>query len=289
MLSSISTISPRALFTLWWRERWVRGLVILLIPIAMIDSTYTILLSEKYGTDAELNPFGSFLLANDLWILWVVLNISGFSLFCMLTGSYYLHSRYSIKGPDTSILSFLLSIRIGMVAYNLTFYYVESVAAGYPPMWAAFFTTAVSYLIFNKLLSLEYNLSFRWLKAQFQSRFDRLHDRRLVIETAGDNESQSLSEKVQPITSSETTSKQRSVWFKRTGYIALAILSLFITMFVLQFMMELAGIWGVLRTFGWVSLDGGLFLAFFGVILVFVGVSIALIMKAFEVTEDIPS
>jgi hypothetical protein len=289
MLSDITRIPSKDLFTLWWTRRWVRALVIALLPVSLIDSYYTIQLVNLFGAEAEVNPVGSYMLGIGQWWLWTLFNAVGFALFCMLSGSYYLSVRKYQDTPNTLLFSSILSLRIGMAAYNVTFYYMESVAAGYPPLWFSILATGISLILLNRLLTLKHDLSWKRFKAQVQSRMDGLRDRRLIGATKKRSEESATADlsfnvQSQPPEGIPRISRRR-VLAKRLGYLGLWVVTLAVAFFIMELMMNISGIWEwYARPRGWVSLDSW-FLVFFLQIIIIVGVSVYFIYKALDVHE----
>ncbi|MFX1579239.1 MAG: hypothetical protein ACFFBJ_06290 [Promethearchaeota archaeon] len=289
MLSDITRIPSRDLFTLWWTQRWVRFLVIALLPVSIIDSYYTIQLVRIFGAEAEVNPVGSYMLGIGQWWLWTLFNTIGFALFCMLSGSYYLSVRKYQDIPNTFLFSLILSLRVGMAAYNVTFYYLESIAAGYPPLWISILATGISFILLNRLFTLKHDLSWKRFKAQIQSRIDGLRDRRLIGTT------KKSSEESTPVYSGVTTESEppegiprlsrRKVLAKRLGYLGLWVVTIAVVFLIMEVILNLSGLWEWYdRPQGWVSLDSW-FLVFFLQIIIFVGVSVYFLYKAFDVHE----
>ncbi|RLI55334.1 MAG: hypothetical protein DRO87_09105, partial [Candidatus Thorarchaeota archaeon] len=116
LVKNLSTITARELLIGWWAERWVRGIVLTLIPIGIGDSIYTVAMATEYGVEIEFNPITRELLNLGLWLPWAVLNVLGFTFFCMMAGSYYLHTRWRPGGPDTFVFSFIIALRVAMAA-----------------------------------------------------------------------------------------------------------------------------------------------------------------------------
>jgi len=286
VLSTIGSMPPRSLFTLWWSERWVRFLIIALSPVAVLDTTYTILLATQFGPKAEMNPVGRFMLENGSWMLWVAFSWIGFALLCMLTGSYYLAARKELGQPDTGFLSLIISLKVGMVGYNATFYHIESVGAGYPPLWIGALAVVISYLVLSRLLTLEHDLSWKRLRAQVQSRLDALRDARLVSTAKSTSDTTKTFESAAAESPMPRFLSRRETWTKRLGYLGLWVISVVLLFALLEAMLKASGLWDwTSRDFGWVSLEGPWFLAFFLIIVVFIGVSMMLIIKAFDVGE----
>ena len=72
----------------------MRGFVIILIPVSIIDAFFTLQGVMIYGPEAEMNPIGRFLLGLGYWPLWVALNVVGFT-FLHACGILLLaHKRY---------------------------------------------------------------------------------------------------------------------------------------------------------------------------------------------------
>ncbi|MGY5872192.1 MAG: hypothetical protein RTV72_08115 [Candidatus Thorarchaeota archaeon] len=291
MLQQLNAISTRDVFTLWWNTRWIRFLVLSLIPVGIVDAAFTLAAISMYGVEIEINPFVRTIISSGHWLAWALINITAFSLFCMLTGSYYLHTRSRTKGPDAFWLSFVIALRVGMVVYNITFMYLPFLEGGMnPPFWTFFASIIITFTTMNWLLKRKTDISIAGTKKYFRYRLDRIHDRRLLRSVRTDmkpDEPQitSIEESMPPV---KRTIRSR---IGRGMYLILAIVS-FGAMFVaLDLILRFSG-W-----MGWES-DYGNYLVFkpetalgfvmsFGVIIFFLGLTMGFIYKAFDSSDDI--
>lgn len=285
MLEHLRSIGSKRLFTLWWTIRWTRYAVLFLIPVAVLDVIFTLFGVWQYGVAVEMNPVGRWLMSADLWIPWIALNIGGFMAFCMFAFSYYLHSRSMIGGPDTTFLAFLISLRVGMATYNMAYYYIVSVAAGYPPLWLSLVATGISFFILNVLLHLEHDLSWRRTIASIKTRIDGLKDRRIIRSVGGIDEKSDIS-----ASSPLLSENGRRIWLKRSGFIALSLIGFYMTLLVLELFVYLAGLSEWLRDLGQTLVISDQEMALWFMltlfaVMIFVGLSVASIAKAFEVQE----
>ncbi len=296
-MKNLSTITPNELFLGWWNERWVRGMVLMLIPIGIIDSVYTIAMTFRYGFEVEFNPITRELLAAGLWFPWAIINIVGFTFFCMMAGSYYLHTRTRPEGPDTFALSFVIALRIAMVGYNVTFYYLPYVGGMvYPPFWAGGISFILSLYWMNKLLKRKYDISWSQAKYYFKSRYDSYKDTKLITSVGAQRE-----DTTSPDTSTIATKSikdelpqiklpwWKSSWMRRTFYLACGLLSIFLMGFSIQLIGQITGLasWREHHGDYFVlnEITGPPFMASFLAIIFFMGVSIAMIFKAFSSSE----
>ena len=297
-MKNIKTLQVNELFTKWWTERWVRGIVLLLIPIGIVDTIYTIAISQVYGVQSEFNPITRTLLEAGFWLPWSLLNIGGFMLFCMMAGSYYLHTRWNPGGPDTFWLSFVIALRVGMVGYNVTFLYLPFVVTVYPPFWAALFSFSFTLYSMNKLLKRRHDLSWSQTRYYLTSKVQQYKDTKL-IESAGIPEDES------PDTSDWNKEVKREIkedrskvekpfwqktWVKRAAYLTGSLLSFVMMGASIQIISELSGLsqWNeqhgpyfILNEF-----TGPPVMASFVAIIFFMGLSIAFIMNAFSTTQE---
>ncbi|MFW9793627.1 MAG: hypothetical protein ACFFEE_04965, partial [Candidatus Thorarchaeota archaeon] len=289
------TISPVKMATDWWSVRWVRGLVIMLIPVGVVDSVYTISMALEFGPEIEFNPITRWFLANSLWPLWAIINIMGYTFFCMLAGSYYLHTRNHPSGPDTFWLSLIISLRIGMTAYNVTFFYIPIVVTVYPPFWVGFFSFCGSLYLTNNLFRRRQDLSWREATSFATSRLDNWYDAKLIRDAKIESiQNEDLSsERPKPMSDSDTSSfleprpEKRRIWIKRFAYFAGLPLSIFGMVVTLNIVAVLSNFeswqneYSVLN-----SLTGPIFMASFIVILFFVGLSMYFVFKAFTIIQE---
>jgi len=298
-MKNIKTLHVNDLFTKWWTERWVRAIVLLLIPIGIIDTIYTIAIAQAYGVQAEFNPITRSLLEMGLWLPWSLLNIGGFMLFCMMAGSYYLHTRLNPGGPDTFWLSFVIALRVAMAGYNVTFLYMPFVVTIYPPFWVALFSFGFTLYSMNKLLKRQRDLSWSQTRYSLSSRMQRYKDAKL-IESAGipqeEEESDSaaldkeIKREIKEARSKDPKPLWQHAWIKRAAYLTGSALSFVLMGSSIQFISDVSGLtaWSqqhgpyfVLNEF-----TGPPVMASFIAIIFFMGLSLMLIMKAFSTTQE---
>jgi hypothetical protein len=297
-LKDLSTITTKELLTGWWGENWVRGLVLLLIPVGVIDVAFTLSMTIRYGPEIEFNPITREMLAAGFWLPWAIINILGFTFFCMIAGSYYLHSRIKPGGPDTSWLTVVISLRIAMMIYNVTYYYFPF-AGGmvYPPFWTGSLSFLMALFILNRLLKSEYDVSWSQTVYYFKSWFNNRRDERL-LRAAGvrDKESQAaISQKMIRQESMSSISKVKTPWWKgvaikRLGLVGAAAFSYVLMGFTIQLISDATGLsrWSEFNVpFFVINEDTGPgIMASFIAIIFFIGVSLYLIFKAFSISED---
>lgn len=299
-MKELSSITPRELFFRWWSERWVRGLVLMLIPIGIIDSAYTIAMAFIYGPEIEFNPITRAFLAAGLWFPWALFNILSFTFFCMMAGSYYLHTRLKPAGPDTTILSLIIALRIGMVGYNVTFFYLPWVSGMvFPPFWAAGISFLVAFYWINKLLKRQHDVSWRQTKYYFKSKYDNYRDAKLISST-GIKKQESTSPKpthrdLKQVIKDEIPRREvpwwKSTWFRRSFYICCSLLSVVLMGLSIQIISELTGLsdWSSEHGPYYVlnEITGPPVMASFLAIIFFMGLAIGLIFKAFTESDYI--
>ncbi|MGY5861525.1 MAG: hypothetical protein RTU09_04060 [Candidatus Thorarchaeota archaeon] len=279
---SFATMTSRQMFSLWWNERWVRTLVLMLTPIGLIDAVYTYLLFHTFGMSYEYNPLVRMALTSDFWFVWFIVNVTSFSVFAMIAGSYYLHTRSSIFDSRVGWLSGIVAFRVGLAIYNVLLFYDLA-----PAFLGGLATTIVTYLVANKLLNRTTDVSWAGFKGYWRAKYDRLHDRFLL---------RGLSEKseieVDTVMTDEEVKPQTGisrVWVKRTAYLVLALMIFFLTPFALGIVAEVTGVGSFTDIYGplvfWNELSGTGFLVGFGVIIIMIAVIMLLILKAFSVEE----
>lgn len=283
---TLSTMGSRQMFFLWWQEKWVRGLVLAISPIGLIDAVYTVLLFQAHGAEFEYNPIVRFALTTYWGIIWIVADIVSFVLFAMIAGSYYLHTRRSIFENHTGWLSGLVGLRVGAALYNVTLFYGNPE----PVFWGTLAALA-TYFCSEKLLARDRDISIKGFKNYCRNKYDRVHDRFIMRGTDPENEKdvESLNNNRIEEASMETKSV-KLVWFKRAGYVALAIAVFISAPFILtEFARATGGLyWNDLysRTTPWGNaLTAGTLLGAFVIILVMMAVSSIFLMRAFEETE----
>ena len=275
--TSLMTMSVTEMFSLWWRERWVRGLVLALSPIGLVDALFTFLLFQVHGPEFEYNPIVRLALTNELWFAWAVVNIISFVLLAMIAGSYYVHTRKSIFGNQTSWLSLLISLRVGATMYNVFVFYIDP----YPFFWSAL-VAMLTYVLVSQLLSRERDISIAGFTRYWRAKYDRVHDRLITRGLKVEDEEESTVE-MEPIRTS------RTVMLKRAGYLAIVILVFVSTPFILEAVGYLTGGLSWQQTFGggffWNTAAGQSFLVGFAVVVILITLMMYFILKAFSTTE----
>jgi hypothetical protein len=276
-----STMSAREMFSLWWHERWIRYLVISLSPIGFIDASYTLMLYLAHGADYEYNPIVRAALTSGLWPLWFMVDVLSFSLFAMIAGSYYLHTRSKIFGVRTGWLAALVALRVGAAVYNILLYYnaifLNTVSI---PALGGLIVGAIVYVIVGGLLSRSDDVSVEGFKAYIRAKYDRIQDRLLMRGL------KTKEEQVKPVV--EPTS--RAWYLKRAGYLAMAVIVFVSVPFILQLISDITGlshwaeIYGDLWFFNELSARGFM-VGFIGVI-VMLCLMMYFILKAFSADES---
>jgi hypothetical protein len=270
-------MSVTEMFSLWWKERWVRGLVLALSPIGLVDALFTFLLFQTHGPEFEYNPIVRFALTTDWWFVWVVIDVVSFVFFAMIAGSYYIHTRNSIFGNHTGWLSFLIALRMGVAVFNIGAYYLDP----YPIFWG-FLGGILTYIMVGRLLSRERNMSIAGFKRYWRAKYDRVHDR-LITRGLKSEEV----EEPEPVTESTPTS--RTVMLKRAGFISMAIVVFVSIPFVLTAVGFVTGglFWS--ETFGdsfyWNTVAAQSFLAGFVAVIILISIMMYFIVKAFTTAE----
>ncbi|TFG12020.1 hypothetical protein EU537_10585 [Candidatus Thorarchaeota archaeon] len=278
---SLSTMSSGDMFSLWWSEKWVRGLVLALSPIGFIDALFTYLLFVTHGPEYEYNPIVRFALTSNWWFLWIVVDILSFALFAMIAGSYYLHTRSSILGNHVNWFAALIALRVGAALYNVLLYLGDV----YPIFWS-FILGLITYWIVKGFLSRERDISIEGFKRYWRAKYDRLHDKLLTrgIKIKMKEEQEQIPEP------KKTVPKDRmTTWLKRAGYLSLAILLVVSAPYILTAIGIATGAINWSNQYGsrvfWTNLSGTAFVIAFGVIILLVGLMVYFIMKAFHTTE----
>ncbi|MFX1484097.1 MAG: hypothetical protein ACFFCP_13030 [Promethearchaeota archaeon] len=298
-MKDLSTITPRELFTEWWTERWVRALVLILIPIGVVDAAFTLLMTQEYGIEVEFNPITRELLAAGLWLPWSLINILGFTFFCMMAGSYYLHTRLRHEGPDTFYLSLVIAFRVAMTTYNVTFFYIPFVGGMvYPPFWTSSFSFLLTLYLMNKLLKRRYDVSWFQTKYYFKSRLDNRRDAKLIsssgvekqVTPSDHNWDKELKDEIASSQPKKRVPWFKHVWFKRVAYLFGSAISFLFMGMVIQVISDFSGLSAYGRSHTYFILNditGPPIMASFITIIFFTGLSLALIFKAFSTTQEL--
>ncbi|MFW9918315.1 MAG: hypothetical protein ACFFED_01835 [Candidatus Thorarchaeota archaeon] len=277
--TTLSTMTLREMFSLWWKERWVRGLVLAISPIGLVDAMFTLLLFQAHGPEFEYNPLVRLALISDWWFIWIVIDIVSFVVFAMIAGSYYIHTRSSIFGNHIGWLAGLVGIRVGIVFYNVLLYYGDP----YPMFWGGIMTF-LSFVAVAKLLTRETNVSWKGFKWFFLSKYHRLHDRLLTkgtVKTPVEEEPKTTS--MAPV---DMEMDNLGLWLQKAGYLSMAILVFVSIPFVLSTVGVLTG--GIFWTeiygegFYWNELSAGTFVIGFITIIILISIMMYFILKAFS-------
>ncbi len=265
------------MFSLWWKEKWVRGLVLALSPIGFVDALFTFLLFQAHGPEYEYNPIVRLALTSDLWFVWVVIDIISFVFLAMIVGSYYIHTRKSIFENRTGWFSVLIALRVGAVIYNIVLFYLYA----YPFFWGAL-GGILTFVGVGRLLSREKDVSIAGFKRYWRSKYDRIHDRFIMRGLSKEDDEKSEPEP-KPIPTPKT------VMLKRAGYLSLVIAVFVSTPFVLTSVGFVTGGLGWTEEFGgnffWNTVASQSFLAGFATVLILISLMMYFMMKAFTTTE----
>jgi hypothetical protein len=256
--------------------------VLLLIPVGVIDAAFTLLVTSELGWEIEFNPITKFFLSAGLWPVWALMNIGGFALFSMLAGSYYLHTRKDIRGPDSSWLALIIALRVAMAAYNVTYYFIPFYISLFPPIWVGIFTGILSFVIFDKLLSRPDDFSWRDLKRQVGARIGSIQDARLIKAASKDAPHGEFTGG----TSQPTSPVSKTTWLKRGAYLTGAAVAIIMMTMTIEIVGTATGLIAARGEFGayYVLTDysGRWFLASLCIILFFIGLSMYMIVRAFD-------
>lgn len=277
----MTTMTSREMFSLWWQEKWVRYLVLSLTPIGLVDAVYTVLLWNNYGAAYEFNPLVRYALSTEWWIVWFLVDIISFSLFAMIAGSYYLHTRSRIFGNRMSWLAALIGFRIGAASYNILLFYAFQAA-----FMAALAAGVFTGLLLRMVLGRAEDISHEGFRTYWRSKYDSLNDRLLKRGTG-------VVEPIVPrpvaVPAEPAPSDSRSLWLKRAGYLSIAALVFASTPFFLVMVGDLTGALTFREVFGpyvWFNeLSSNAFLAGFAAVVLLVVVMMFFILKAFSAEE----
>ncbi len=292
-LTRLSTMTTSQMFTLWWEEKWVRTLVLLLTPVGIIDATYTVLLFNSIGSSFEYNPIVRIALESHLWWVWFFIDAISFFVFIMMAGSYYLHTRNSLVANRTGLVSGLVSLRVGLAAHNVIRFY-----AFFPAILGGIFFTGITFIIMDSLFDRTSDVTWQGFRQWWTHRTDRFHDYRLMkkttksklgVETQLDEQiEKEIGAEIPKATETEKPSYSTN-WIKRILYL-LAAVALFIFMpFFLVFLGEWTGVTSFTDIYGpmvfWNELSAPAFLLGFLSICVFTAGIMYLVLKSFEVQD----
>jgi hypothetical protein len=281
------------MFTLWWEERWVRNLVLILTPVGFIDATFTILLFRQIGAEFEYNPFVRAALLSEWWIVWFFIDAISFFLFIMMAGSYYLHTRHSLVNNRTGLVSGLVALRVGLAAHNVIRFQGE-----FSAIFAGFMFGAVTYIIMDSLLDRSNDVSWEGFKQWWKHIIDRRHDERLIKKairsTQGDvthmdeQVEREIGSEISKTTDTEST--EGGVYWRKRALYLLGAIALFIIMpYFLVFLGDFTGVTSFSDIYGplvwWNELSAPAFLLGFVAICIFTATIMYLVLRSFDVQE----
>ncbi len=274
-------MTAREMLSLWWEERWVRYVVFSLTPIGLIDAVYTVMLWNSFGAAFEFNPFVRFALSTDWWYLWFAIDIVSFSLFAMIAGSYYLHTRSRIFGNRVGWLAALVGFRIGAAAYNILLFYEFQAA-----LTAAAIVGICSALLLRVLLGRTEDISKQGFVGYWMGKYDSLRDRLLK------RGMKAVEPTVRTHVATQTeamSNDSTSLWLKRAGYLSIAAIVFVSTPFFLVMVSDLTGANTFSQLYGSVvffnELSSNAFLLAFLSVVVLAAAMMFFILKAFSASE----
>jgi hypothetical protein len=282
------------MFSLWWHENWIRFLVIAMSPIGFIDAVYTILLYNQHGAEFEYNPIVREALGSIWWPVWFILDVLSFSLFAMIAGSYYLHTRSRIFGVRTGWFAGLIAVRVAAAVYNVLLFYNPFIFnAIFIPGMGGVIAGVLTYFFVGGLLSRTDDVSISGFKAYLRSKYDGLHDRLLTrgldnIEEY-DEEEMEVEEPLETESSEDQYGRVNNLWLKRAGYLAFAAIVFVSVPYLLLLVVEVTGvgnwsdIYGPLVFFN--ELSSRSFLLAFVSVLALLAVMMYFVLKSFSVGE----
>ncbi len=286
-----STMTSHQMFTLWWEERWVRNLVLLLTPVGIIDATFTVLLFNVMGAGYEFNPIVEAALHSEWWIVWFFIDALSFFFFIMMAGSYYLHTRDSLVNNRTGLVSGLVALRVGLAAHNVIRFY-----GLFPGVLGGIMIGLITFVIMDGLLDRTSDVTWEGFKQWWKHKSDRRHDNKLIkkAKKADRGDSTQLDEQIEKEIDAELPIDEDAVastglWRKRAMYLCGAI-ALFIFMpYFLVFLSEITGVAAFSDIYGplvfWNELSAPAFLMGFLAICVFTAAIMYLILRSFEVQD----
>ncbi len=289
----LSTMTSHQMFTLWWKEPWVRNLVLLLSPVGIIDATFTILLFGQIGAEFEYNPFVRAAIQSEWWGVWFFVDAISFFLFIMMAGSYYLHTRRSLIDNRIGLVSGLVAIRVGLAAHNVIRFF-----GVFPAVFGGLMIGLFTFIIVDSLLDRTSDVSWHGFKQWWMHKVDRRHDEKLMkkAKKLKPGDETQLVEKIEreidaEITEVEepVTSSTQGVWRKRALYILGAVALFIIMPYFLVFIGDLTGVTAFRDIYGplvfWNKLSAPAFLIGFFTICFFTAFIMYLVLKSFEVQE----
>lgn len=291
--SRFSSMTSNQMFTLWWGERWVRNLVLLLTPVGFIDATFTVLLFRAMGAEFEYNPLVRAALLSEWWFVWFLVDALSFFLFIMMAGSYYLHTRNSLVNNRTGLVSGLVALRVGLAAHNVIRFY-----GLFPGVLGGIMIGLITFIIMDSLLDRSSDVTWEGFKLWWKHKTDRYHDSRLMKRASKKDrgEKAKLDEQIEreidaelPKDSVAAEPEGQSAWRKRVLYL-LGAVALFLFMpYFLVFLGNITGATSFTEIYGplvfWNELSAPAFLLGFVAICIFTATIMYLVLRSFEVQE----
>ncbi len=284
--SALATMTVREMFSLWWRERWIRAFVLSIAPIGVADVIFTMMLIQIHGIEYEYNPFVRWAMVSNLWVLWIIADIVSFVAFAMIAGSYYIHTRRSVLGTRSNLFAGLIALRVSAVSYNvLVIYYMRE------PIVPSFIIGLLVYRLCNSLLSRERDISIEGFKSWLWWKYYRLNERLLLRGIPMETELEEP--KAKAMNEAKQTDKQgigiSKAWLKRAGLLMLAVI-LFLS--IPYVTMAIGLIYGTIygQSFSgsnlyWTIEGGRTFLTGFFAIVLMLGIVLYIILNAFDSKE----
>jgi hypothetical protein len=286
-------MTSHQMFTLWWEERWVRNLVLLITPVGIIDATFTILLFNSIGGSFELNPLVRAALHSEWWAVWFFIDAFSFFLFIAMAGSYYLHTRNSIVKNRTGLVSGLVALRVGLAAHNVIRFY-----GLFPGVLGGIMIGLITFIIVDGLLDRTSDVTWHGFKQWWKHKTDRFHDYRLTkkAQKSKRGDVTQLDEQIEkeiradlPKTAESDVPSGGGLWRKRAAYL-LGAVALFLFMpYFLVFLADLTGVSAFTDIYGplvfWNELSAPAFLIGFVTICIFTASIMYLILRSFEVQD----
>ncbi len=287
---TFATLNSRLAFSLWWRERWVRILVLSIAPLGLIDSLYTLFLWQRYGAQFEVNPIVRLALESDWRYVWMVVNTMSFVAFSIIVGSYYLHTRSQFYSNKIQWFIALIAVRLGLTVYNVLVYYRY-----WSPHLVSMMIAVLTFLLLSRLLTRTEDLSRDDITSAIRLRVMRLEDYLLKMRVgtmSADRRGISDSGAAYPVRERSATRTESSTMRTRLeciAYLSAALVVFLIMPFALIVIGELTGATAEKETFWplvWTAQSGTAFVISFFTVAIFVGVIVFLLSKALAVREE---
>ncbi|MHA2024836.1 MAG: hypothetical protein ACW98U_02950 [Candidatus Thorarchaeota archaeon] len=289
-MTKFSSMTSHQMLTLWWGERWVRNLVLLLTPVGFIDATFTVLLFRAMGAEFEYNPLVRAALLSEWWFVWFLVDALSFFLFIMMAGSYYLHTRNSLVNNRTGLVSGLVSLRVGLAAHNVIRFY-----GLFPGVLGGIMLGLITFVIMDSLLDRTSDVSWEGFKQWWKHKTDRYHDNRLMKRAqkkargVGTKLDEQIEREIDADLPKETEPESPSHWRKRALYLLAAVALFLIMPYFLVFIGNFTGVTAFTEIYGplvfWNELSAPAFLLGFVSICIFTAGIMYLVLRSFDVQD----